>query len=254
MRMMATLVGVVLAATAACGGNGNGDETASGRAIEPEAQERAESIGLKLTDFPNGWRASTPEADGESAQARFRECMGVDFSELTIIGEAESQDFGKDSAEANSDVNIFEDDQQAEDGVREYSDGIGGTAAEDCFQDLVEDAVREEGNDADIKLGEVDIGELSFTPPENVDEAKAWQVEIPVEITSGVGKGVRAERLHRVGDSPRGRHCRRPDHTGRPDRVRQRPARQARPDARGPHVRVLDLARTASPILHRVDH
>lgn len=189
MRLMTALVGVVLAAAAACGGNGTGDDSASGRAIEPEAQERAESIGLKLTDFPDGWRASAPEADGEKAQARFRECIGVDFSELTIVGEAESPDFAKDSAEAGSEVTIFEDDQQAEDGIKEYSDGIGGTAAEDCFRDLVEDAVREEGNDAEIKLGEIEIGELSFTPPENVDEGKAWQVEIPVVITSGVGQG-----------------------------------------------------------------
>jgi hypothetical protein len=188
MRMMATLVGVVLAATAACGGNGNGDETASGRAIEPEAKERAESIVLKLADFPTGWRASAAEAN-ESGQDKFNECIGTDYSELTRIGEAESQEFAKESAEANSDVAIFEDDQQAEDAVSEYTDGLSGTTAEDCFQDLVEEAVQEEGNDEDVKLGEVDVGELSFTAPENVDEAKAWQVEIPVEITSGVGEG-----------------------------------------------------------------
>jgi hypothetical protein len=33
-----------------------------------------------------------------------------------------------------------------------------------------------------------DVGELSFSPPD-VDEAKAWQIVIPVEITSGVGEG-----------------------------------------------------------------
>jgi hypothetical protein len=87
MRMMAALVGVVFAATGACGENGNGDETASGRAVEPEAQERAESILLKLADFPTGWRASAPEAD-ESGRDKFNQRIGVDYSQLTRIGEA----------------------------------------------------------------------------------------------------------------------------------------------------------------------
>jgi hypothetical protein len=69
--------------------------------------------------------------------------------------------------------------------MSEFATGMGGGAAEDCFQDVVEEALRgEEG----FKLGEVDVGELSFTPPD-VDEAKAWQIVIPVEITSGAGEG-----------------------------------------------------------------
>jgi hypothetical protein len=185
MRMMAALVGVVLAATAACGGNGNGDDTASGRAIEPEAQQRAESIVLKLSDFPNDWRASAPEAD-DSGGDKFNQCIGVDYSGLTRIGDAESQDFAKgDSTEATSDVVIFKNEQQSVDAMSEHSEGLGGTAAEDCVQDLVEQAVKQEGG---FKLGEIDVGELSFTPP-GVDEAKAWQIVIPVEITSGVGEG-----------------------------------------------------------------
>jgi hypothetical protein len=175
VRMMATLAGVVLAATAACGGNGNGDDTASGRAIEPEAQQRAESIVLKLSDFPNDWRASAPEAD-KSGRDKFNGCIGVDYSGLTRIGDAESQDFAKgDSTEAMSDAVIFKDEQQAEDAMSEHSEGLGGTAAEDCFQDLVEEALKGE---AGIKLGEIDVGELSFTRPE-VDDAKAWQNRDP---------------------------------------------------------------------------
>jgi hypothetical protein len=187
--MPAAVAGVVLAVAAACGGNGSGDETASKRAIEPEAQQRAESVVLTLADFPNDWRASAPESD-ESGQDKFNRCIGVDYSGLTRIGEAESQDFATgESTEASSTAVIFEDEQQAEDAMKEHSDGLGGTAAEDCFQDLVEEAMRKEGGDqGDFKLGEIDIGELSFTPPD-VDEAKAWQIVMPVEITSGVGKG-----------------------------------------------------------------
>jgi hypothetical protein len=70
--------------------------------------------------------------------------------------------------------------------MSEHAEGLAGAAAEDCVQDLVEEAFKEEGG---FKLGEIDVGELSFTPLPGVDEAKAWQIVIPVEITSGVGKG-----------------------------------------------------------------
>jgi hypothetical protein len=187
--MMPVLIGVVLAVATACGGNGNGDETASGRAIEPEAQQRAESINLTLADFPDGWRASAPE-QGDSGREELNRCLGVDYSELTIIGEDESQDFATgDSTEASSDVTVFKDEQQAEDAMRQFSEGMGGSGAEDCFQNLVEEAVKEGGSETDrFKLGEVDVGELSFTPPD-VEEGKAWQVVVPVEITEGAGKG-----------------------------------------------------------------
>jgi hypothetical protein len=191
--MMPALAGVVFAVAAACGGNGNGDGTAAQRSIEPEAQERAESLGLKLSDFPNGWRASAPEKD-PAGREKFNKCIGVDYSEVTLVGEADSQDFAKESAEANSDVGIYESDQQAEDALSEYSGGLGSGATEDCFQDFVEKAMKEEGTSKeDVKLGEVDIGELSFTPPSDIDEAKAWQIAIPVEIRSGTFKGISAD-------------------------------------------------------------
>jgi hypothetical protein len=174
----------VLLATSACGGGG-GDDTASASAIEPEAQKRAESTLLTLADFPNGWRASAPEDQG--GQEKFNKCLGVDLSGLTKIGDADSQDFAKgDSPSVSSSSTIYKSDQQAQDAISEGAAGMSGTAAEGCFQDVVEKAVRGEKG---FKLGDVDIGELSFTPPD-VDEAKAWQIVIPLEVTSGDLKGL----------------------------------------------------------------
>jgi hypothetical protein len=202
VRMMpAAVAGVVLAAAAACGGNGNGngDGTAAGRAIEPEAQQKAESINLTLADFPNGWRVSAPESDDDTGREVFNECIAVDYSGLTRIGDAESQDFFSHrraveggATQASSAVVIFDDEQQAEDAMSKYSESFGGSAAEDCFQDVIERAMRAEGDNEGFegfKLGEVDIGEVSFTPPD-VDEAQAWQIVIPLEATSGVGEGL----------------------------------------------------------------
>jgi hypothetical protein len=178
----------VLVATPACGGGGGGggDDTASEQAIEPEAQKRAESIVLKLADFPNGWRASTPEDDG--GQEEFNKCIGVDLSGLTKIGDADSQDFATsgEPAQASSSAVIYKSDQQAEDAISESGAAMSGSAAEGCFQDFVEQTLK---RGKGVKPGEVDVGELSFTPPD-VDEAKAWQIVILVEITSGAAEGL----------------------------------------------------------------
>jgi hypothetical protein len=188
--MVPGLAGAVFAMGAACGGNDNGAETAAGRALEPEAQQRAESINLALADLPNGWRASAPETD-DSGRDEFNRCVGVDYSGLTRIGDAESPDFAMGDAEkVGSQVVIFQHEQQAKDAMSQLAKGLGGADAEECFEDLIEETVAEEGSGDDrSELGEVDIGEFSFTPPA-VDEAKAWQIVIPVEITSGIGEGL----------------------------------------------------------------
>jgi hypothetical protein len=38
---------------------------------------------------------------------------------------------------------------------------------------------------AGYDVGDVDFGELSFTRPSGIDEARAWQALIPIEVTSG---------------------------------------------------------------------
>jgi hypothetical protein len=183
----------VLAVATACGGTDNGGDTASERAIEPEAQQRAESINLTLADFPDGWRVAAPESDDDTGREVFNECIGVGYSGLTRIGDAESQDFffpQGGAMQASSAVVIFDDEQQAGDAMSKYSEDFGGSTAEDCFQDAIERVVRAEGNDPPegFKFGEVDIGELSFTAPD-VDEAQAWQIVIPLESASGVEEG-----------------------------------------------------------------
>lgn len=41
----------------------------------------------------------------------------------------------------------------------------------------------------DFELGEVDVGELSLTPPD-VEETSAWQLAVTVRITSGAAEGL----------------------------------------------------------------
>jgi hypothetical protein len=58
----------------------------------------------------------------------------------------------------------------------------------DSYRDSIEQAIQEEGAEGDFEVGDAEFGELSFTPP-SVEEARAWQVAIPIEVTSGEFEG-----------------------------------------------------------------
>ena len=185
------LLVAVLAGASACGGDDENGDAGGGTAsveTDPRAQERAESIVLKLSDFPDGWRASAA-GDAEGG-AELRKCVGVDTSALTLTGEAESQDFARgETAEVSSSARVFADEQQASAWIDEYTRGMNGDEAEGCFQQVIEDAVAKSG-ESDFEVGEVDVGQLSFTPPAGLDEAASWQVVVPVKFTSGVAEGL----------------------------------------------------------------
>lgn len=172
------LVAVVAVGCGGSDGEGGGSDERSARDIQPEAQQRAESIVLELSDFPDGWRASPAEGDEEGAE-EFRRCIGGDFSKFTINGEAESQDFAMgETAEAASSATVFATDQDAQDATGEVTQGLTSSTVEDCVTDLFTKFAKKESGD--IKVGDVDVGELSFTPPE-IEEAKAFEIAVPVE-------------------------------------------------------------------------
>jgi hypothetical protein len=183
--MSVGVVVVLLILTAACGGgDGGGGEGEAERAIEDGAQQRAEGVVLQLSDFPDGWRASPTEEEDDRAD-EFRECIGVDYSTVTIIGEAQSDDFAQDSAEASSDAAVFETEAEATASFEELVGGMESESVNECLQDFLEESV-----DPDVDVENVDLGELSFTPPSGVDDSRAWQLAI--EASSSETEGLSA--------------------------------------------------------------
>jgi hypothetical protein len=181
VRALACIGGVSLALAAACGGGDEGDATKAERAIQPEAQNRAESIVLKLSDFPDGWRASSPEDEDEREAESFRKCLGADYSGFTLIGDADSSDFAMgETAEASSEAQVFESEKEAVDALEAFSDGMQSEGIDECMSELLTGEV-----DPDFEVGDVAAGELSFTPPAGVEDARAWQIAIPIEGKSG---------------------------------------------------------------------
>jgi len=187
MRVAVALILVVLAvAGTACGGGGGSDTLAAKRTIDPAAQHQAESINLKLSDFPDGWRASTPSSEDEANQAKTRKCLGVDYSKLTLIGEASSKDFAQgENATASSEAQITKTEDQAKQGLQRFADGLAGEKVTDCLRKAI-------GSTPGYKVGEIEVGELKTAKPSEVDEARAWEIVVPVEVTSGPANGLSA--------------------------------------------------------------
>ena len=170
------------------GGNsraGNTDPFAVKHDKDPVAQRRAKAMLLKLSDFPDGWRAfAVSSSQDKAGQRNLRNCLGVDYSDLTVIGDASSREFVMgENTNADSETQIFASKAQASDALRRFSDGMAGSKIKDCFKRLLEKSVP-----SDYRVGEIDVGELSFTSPGGLDDAKAWQIVVPFEpISSAAG-------------------------------------------------------------------
>jgi hypothetical protein len=186
MRVAVALLALAVAAGAGCGGGGSSDTGAAKRTINADSQRRAKSMLLRLSDFPEGWRASAPEPEDKSGQAKFRKCLGVDYSNLNFTGDATSRDFKTGEAtEASSEAQIAGSAAQAEDGFKQFATSLNSPKVKDCITKLIPKS-------SDYKLGEVDVGELRIATPSNVEKAKGWQIVLPLEVTSGAGKGISA--------------------------------------------------------------
>jgi hypothetical protein len=126
MKTVAIVLLAIVASAGCGGGSDNDDGSAAQTAIEADAQERAESIVLQLSDFPDGWRASTPDEEDAEGQEKFRACIGVDYSNFTRTGDAESRDFAMSNAEALSEVVVFADEEEARAAIEEFAAGMSG--------------------------------------------------------------------------------------------------------------------------------
>lgn len=139
MRRLVVLALSCVAVTA-CGGDGEGSEGSSEllRAIEPEAQARAESMLLKLSDFPDGWRAEEPAEEDEESEEAFRMCVDADFSGFTVVGDARSDEFAMEEAVATSGAKVFDTEQMAAAAVAEFSESFSSDEADTCMNEFAE--------------------------------------------------------------------------------------------------------------------
>lgn len=158
----AFVLALCVLATTACGAmgdNGGGGSagsegsTDSQRAIQPEAQQRAESLLLRLSDLPDGWFAGPP------GDETFEDCIRADPSAFTIIGEADSDNFAAgDKGAASSNAEVFETEEMAAAAAAEFVRAPSSDVANACLTDFMDKYP------ATDDLTAVEFGEFTFTP------------------------------------------------------------------------------------------
>jgi hypothetical protein len=153
------------------------------RAIAPDAQKRAKALLLRRSDFPSGWRGTPPEDGADESDEELYECLGADFSAFTFIGEAESKKFSAGGpAQASSDAEVFASEEMAAAAVAESAETHTNEALSRC---LAAAGRAGEFEDEEFAIGEIRVGDLSFTPPPGVDDALGWRMNATIEGKPG---------------------------------------------------------------------
>jgi hypothetical protein len=192
LRLLGLVVGaVVLLFVAGCGGGSEESastevktETVTGATptaatttgiTDSQAKAAAESMLLRLKDFPTGWRADAP-GDEEG-------CAGIEKlrDRYIVLAKAESDDFARgDSTEAASSAGIFGDEAQARDALN-Y---LEGSVQSERFRDCLNDSLRKDAR-LGVTFGDVRVGQASF--PALGDRSSAWEIVVPFE-TQGISE------------------------------------------------------------------
>ena len=173
---------VVAAVLLGCGGDGGDDASTAGAqprtAIDPQQQQRAETMSLALGDFPPGWRASDPD---DSNDADFDKCNTNDLSGFTKVGDAESQEFKMGNSQISSSTSIYATDEEAKEVLDLGAGVLTDQSQADCFADSFREALQKDPDTRQYEVGDAELGELSFVPPTGVEESRAFQIVLPLE-------------------------------------------------------------------------
>jgi hypothetical protein len=185
-RILALSFALILSA---CSGDGRGEEGGSGetdqadrssateqangtrqvqQAIEPVAQEHAESIVLTRSDLPDGWQ---PHEGGVGVTGA---CLGGDYSALTLTGIAGGDVFQDDKegeGRVGSGGQVFATEEMAAELLEILADEVERDEVEQCVIDQL-------GQDPAAPEIGANIREISVPPPSGVDDARAWQTTI----------------------------------------------------------------------------
>ena len=169
-----------------CGGGDEGgertqsDTTAAETVINDDDQALAEAIVLGLDDFPTGWRAEAPEENEGSIE----DCGTFDFSDMTVTGRAESDEFASGNVSTVSSLAlVFEEDAGS------AFQQVASDDTAECLRDFIERRVKEDPPEG-VTFGEISVGEISF--PMVGEQSRAYEVVIEAEA-DGLSPNVYAD-------------------------------------------------------------
>lgn len=179
MLRVAVAMVVATALVAGCGGD-DATQRDERTVIDEEDQQRAEDAVLLLSDFPSEWTATRAEdEDGDEGSQGCLEDIEYDLSDLTVTGDADSDDFESELAQVSSSVTIYESVEQATDALERVMAVLGGGELAGCLEELVEQGAEEEG-DVDLDVGTVSGRDVPF--PAVGEQTEAVELEVPFEV------------------------------------------------------------------------
>jgi hypothetical protein len=166
---LALILGCLALSACGSGEDGEGERT---DAIEPEAQEQAESLLLVASDLPTGWLAAErPSAEENEAVEEFNRCTGSDISQFAE-GNAQSEGFERNEWAVVSDAQIFTSDEEA-------AEAVGST--EEVEFDRIEDCMVIFAGRLNVEVIDVHASELEIPITPGVDDTFAWQLKVTWE-------------------------------------------------------------------------
>jgi hypothetical protein len=170
---LSKLIGLFIAIVAvlpfgliACGGNTNAASFhRSAHEHNARDQARAETIVLRSSDFPSGWRRAATGGTAGNAS-----CVNSSLSRLTWSGKAESGRYGRDAMEVASTVVIFTTAREARTALERMSSS--------AFNSCLIASLKKRSHEG-IRVASSKVSKLSF--PSMGDRSTATHIEFNLE-------------------------------------------------------------------------
>lgn len=158
-------------AVAGCGGSGGGGNAQT--VVDDADQARAEAIVLQPSDFPAGWEGAPHEEEGG---ADVDECVELDLSDLTVTGDADSDDYSSETTFVISSASLFQTAEQAGQAFARY-------AREElarCIGDALAASAEAGTDEADVEVGEASVSTLSS--PAFGDRSSGYRASLTLSV------------------------------------------------------------------------
>lgn len=154
-----------------CGGGGGGGEAQT--VIDEADQALAEAVVLQLGDFPAGWEGAPHE---EGGGADVDQCVELDLSDLTVTGDASSDDFSSETTFVISSASVFQTAEQAGQAFDRY-------AREElarCIGDALAASAEAGSDGAGVEVGEATVSALPF--PALGDRSSGYRARLTLTV------------------------------------------------------------------------
>lgn len=151
------------------GGSSTDGDRAESSASDAEASRLADAALLRLSDFPQGWRAEPSEDDDDD------ECGDV-ANEFDVQAKSESDDFSEgEFPTAASAAASFRSEAEAEDAFSALTE----RSLAECYAELLQSLIEDGGATSETSFGELNVGNLG-----NQSAATQFAVEAEAEGTT----------------------------------------------------------------------